>query len=282
MNILITGHSGFIGSYLTKYLKGHKIILSNFRLNDIQAMENQISAQTIDCLIHLAAWSNVQKCDANPKEAKQINTEASNNLINCLTKYHPRAQFIFMSTAHVYGIKEGVLSETDVLNPISFYGQTKLDAENILLKSSCPNLTILRLFNTSHKNCPSPNFLKNIYDQLMTGAAELEMGDITVQRDFMAIFEVLEALALVIENPKGKRIYNLSSNVSKSLGDCVIEMAKQLNITPPKFKINKKFIRDNEPKIITGDSSLIQKELSWSPNSISVSTLITEFLKDFS
>jgi len=148
--ILITGGGGYLGSILTPYLLeiGYEIIvLDSFwygnYLNkhpnleivygDLRNCELVDSIlKRVDMVIHLACLSNDPCAEIDEDLTKQINYDASVELIK-LSKKNKIKRFIYASSSSVYGIKdEPEVVETLSLEPISLYSKLKVEVEKVL------------------------------------------------------------------------------------------------------------------------------------------------------
>lgn len=161
--VLITGGSGYLGSVITGHLldQGYKVTcLDNlsygqkslfayagnpdfdFIYGDVRDREllKKIIGE-FDVIIPLAAIVGVPACDSKPIDAKTVNYE-SIVLIDELRK--PNQKVIYPTTNSGYGTKSGetFCTEETPLEPISLYGQTKVDAEKYLLESKKGAITL--------------------------------------------------------------------------------------------------------------------------------------------
>jgi nucleoside-diphosphate-sugar epimerase len=164
MKILVTGGAGYLGSILCEHLldAGHQVtVIDNlmygqpglFHLCANQRFEfvlgdarDETLMRTLvkdaDVLIPLAAVVGAPACDRNPWLAQAVNLEA----VRLLNRLRSHSQLIvFPNTNSGYGTKSGdtFCTEETPLDPISLYGQTKVQAEIELLDS--PNTITLRL-----------------------------------------------------------------------------------------------------------------------------------------
>jgi nucleoside-diphosphate-sugar epimerase len=155
MNILITGGSGYIGSYLTKKLlaKGHRITsvdlekprnsqdLSdgssrfNFISGDVVHPKNiEIDYRSFDVVIPLAAIVGRKQCELNPTRAYEVNHKAIGNLTELLG---PDQLLIFPQTnmgfLHDQVDKPGVFDDNSDIQPVSSYVKTKILGEEMAL-----------------------------------------------------------------------------------------------------------------------------------------------------
>jgi len=171
MHILVTGGAGFLGSILCEHLlrDGYSVTVLdnlahgqgslfhlcahekfNFVRGDIRDEQtiNQL-IKKVDVIIPLAAVVGAPACDRDPWMATSVNLDAI-KLMNRLRS--PSQLIIYPTTNSGYGTKSGDVfcSEETPLEPITLYGQTKVDAEMELLGST--NTITLRLatvFGTS-------------------------------------------------------------------------------------------------------------------------------------
>ena len=151
-NILLTGASGFLGSFIMKEysnfpIKGLGRTKSDFNVDlacNIPSFEERF-----DIVIHSAGKAHiVPKSEEEILEFRQINVVGTKNLLKGLTKTVPK-QFVFISSVSVYGVIEGEsINETSPLICDDPYGESKVEAEEVV-KKWCQNhdvlCTILRL-----------------------------------------------------------------------------------------------------------------------------------------
>ncbi|MFP4487435.1 MAG: NAD-dependent epimerase/dehydratase family protein, partial [Campylobacterales bacterium] len=128
--VLITGSSGFIGSYFTKkYSSKYEMEFFSFRTDDFDALD----CSDIDVVFHLSALVH-QMSRASSDEYERVNVTQTLELARKV-KESGVGQFVFMSTVKVYGEEsESVYTEDSICRPEDEYGRSKLKAENELLK----------------------------------------------------------------------------------------------------------------------------------------------------
>ncbi len=152
MKVLLTGHRGYIGSVLTPMLldRGHDVIgldsdlfsacTFTGTLSDIPSLDIDVRDVTfetlgaeqmagLDAVIHLAGLSNDPLGDYRPELTDEINCRASINLART-AKSAGIARFLFASSCSNYGAAgDAFLSEASSFNPVTPYGQSKVDVE---------------------------------------------------------------------------------------------------------------------------------------------------------
>jgi len=150
-NILITGGAGYVGGAITDYYLNcfsqnniniyvYDVILYeesyrkkiNFIYGDIRNTDYLLeicNKYQIDTVIWLAAIVGDEACNINMLLTREINVDS-------LKKFSDKfeGKIIFTSSASTYGIQENneLLTEKDKTDPVSLYGHTKLECENIL------------------------------------------------------------------------------------------------------------------------------------------------------
>ena len=151
MRILITGAFGQLGHALQSVLSkksNYELICTGRKVKkgqegiplDIRnqvALKELINTTAPDILVNLAAMTNVDACELNPKLAGEINVAGLEHICDSF-----KGKIIHLSTDYVFDGTSGPYKEDDPLNPISIYGKTKLASEHILLEKDIKNLVI--------------------------------------------------------------------------------------------------------------------------------------------
>ena len=157
MKILVTGGAGFVGSVLVPQLlkKNYKVCVVDNLMNDNghaivpffknhkfkfikgdardQSLMNDL-VPNFEFVIHLAAIVGFPACRKNPELATAVNVGSCKLISSLLSKDQGT---VYASTGSNYGIIENeICTEKTPLNPISLYGKTKTEAEEIFLFAS--------------------------------------------------------------------------------------------------------------------------------------------------
>jgi dTDP-4-dehydrorhamnose reductase len=142
MKLLVTGASGLLGINLAmESLRGHEVLgvdrgrlksapfeVVRADLTQRSAVDSLIDSTRPDWLINCAALANLEKCEEDPLQAKNLNTDLPRELAAACAKRNIR--FVHISTDAVFdGTKEGFYTEEDQPSPPGVYSQTKLDGE---------------------------------------------------------------------------------------------------------------------------------------------------------
>ena len=146
MKFLVTGSAGLIGSQIVKDLvRQNHTVYSCYHdtkpshgtptpldLSDENQIIQILQETKPDRIIHLAAMTGVDLCEAEKELATIINTKATETLARQAAKQH--IFFLYVSTDYVFDGINGMKKESDTPNPLGFYGKSKLEGELVLNK----------------------------------------------------------------------------------------------------------------------------------------------------
>jgi len=160
----ITGANGLIGNYLVQTAprlaprwRVRALTRSDFDLLDFAAVERAFRHDQPQLIIHCAAITVVGDAQKNPELARRVNVD----ITRFLAELAAEIPFVFFSTDLVFDGRKGNYSETDTPNPLHIYGETKLAAEQFVLKN--PRHLVVR---TSINAGPSPTGTRAFDEQL--------------------------------------------------------------------------------------------------------------------
>ncbi len=142
LKTLITGSAGMLGSALRPTLaqRGHKVFATDLvqageveylDVRNYKEVADVIARVRPDMVMHLAAETDVDKCEVEPDHAFLTNTIGTQNVaLECQKRIIP---MVYISTIGVFwGDKPEPYTEFDTPNPINIYGQSKLEGEKIV------------------------------------------------------------------------------------------------------------------------------------------------------
>lgn len=228
----ITGVNGFVGShlykYLTKVLPGEVIGLSTnpneryiIKLKDGIPQDNA----PIKTLAHCGGVVGNGYLKADYLYA---NVECTKRLVGWCEK-HQVQHFILFSTGSVYDKNIGWVDEESAINPIGYYAESKLLAENLLLQSSIPIKTIIRLYFPLGSLKYKHLFSKIAYNIRSNHEVVLNKDKGYPYISPVYIFDVCHVIENIICN-KIDGIYNLSSNSKITIGEIIELISVTCNI----------------------------------------------------
>ena len=248
--IVITGSNGLLGQTLVNLLmkqpsnysvyglsRGenrsgrddfsyHRTDITNF--NELNHLLRTIQP---DFIVNTAAMTNVDTCEEQKEACLKINVEAVENLTKICSEIH--AHLIHISTDFIFDGVKGYYKETDLPNPISFYGNSKLKSEEIVVSAGI-SYSILRTILVYGKvnNLARNNIVLWVKEMLE------KKNKITIVNDQFRMPTYVEDLALacklsIDQNAKG--IFNISSNHLLSIFEIALQIAEV-------FGLQKEFI----------------------------------------
>ena len=149
MKILYTGANGLLGqkiSAATPQYSNHAFLATarggnrtknlgtasyaSMDITDRQGIENVLSEFRPDVIIHGAAMTNVDECEQHKELAYNLNVVGTQNIVDAAKELG--AHVVHISTDFVFDGLDGPYDEDGIPNPVSYYGQTKLQAEYIV------------------------------------------------------------------------------------------------------------------------------------------------------
>ena len=159
--ILLTGSSGFLGSYILEFLinKNYEVTKVGRSVKSdikIDLSLNKLTKIDVDCVIHVAGKAHViPKTEEEKKEFFRVNYIGTNNLLYGLDTKKLQS-IIFISTVAVYGKEEGeLIDEKSPLLGNTPYALSKIQAEQSIIDFGITNnikTVVLRLPLVSGKN----------------------------------------------------------------------------------------------------------------------------------
>lgn len=123
--VLVTGASGMAGSYVDFGVKADHRLLD---VTDLKEVMDICAKHRPSAILHLAAETDVDRCERDPEYAYKVNGIGTYNLALAAKKIG--AKLVYISTAGVFdGEKDGSYSENDTPNPQNYYGHSKFLGE---------------------------------------------------------------------------------------------------------------------------------------------------------
>jgi nucleoside-diphosphate-sugar epimerase len=238
MKVLVTGHTGYIGSLLIPMLlkARHEVIGFdteffagcdfNGGLLDVPTIHKDLRDATIadltgfDAVIHLAALSNDPVSDLNPECTYEINHRASVRLAQ-LAKAAGASRFLFSSSCSLYGLSAGAdcLAENAAFNPVTPYGESKVFVERDLSRLADDKFSPTYLRNSTAYGV-SPRLradlvVNNLVGFAYTTGEVLIASDGTPWRPLVHVEDIGRAFLTILEAPRGL-VHNQAFNVGRT------------------------------------------------------------------
>ena len=203
MRIAVTGSKGQLGTALERALAPAPLLLVDlpeYDITDLAAITTAIASFRPDLIIHAAAVTDVDACEANPALAYRVNALGTRNV--AVAAQQTNAAMVYMSTDYVFaGDREEPYWEFDDVGPLSVYAKSKSAGEQIV-RQLVPKHYIVRtawLYGEGPAGAPRRNFVETVLRLARErGALTMvidEVGSPTYAHD------LAEALARLVRQP---------------------------------------------------------------------------------
>ena len=262
MRVLLTGGDSFIGSHFVTELleRGDDVtvlVLNGAKMpvemsKNLKIVEGDISVKEtlagikgpFDIIFHLAAHVHkVVKTVEEIREVFKVNVQGTKNLLD--TAGHHAEHIILFSSVSVYGVEKGnMLNETTDVQPVTYYGKSKLEAELLLEEwanlfgKGCTSLRLPLVYGPGNKG--------NIYRLIKAVETDrfLLPGKGFCKRSMVYVGNVVDAaIAIAAVSQPLYNIYIVTDGIDYSVKELYETIAKGLGKKPSPFHVPESFVR---------------------------------------
>jgi dTDP-4-dehydrorhamnose reductase len=240
--LLIFGSNGKLGSALARFYSrnsGFEILCSGNEEHSLVENVEYIPADITkrnsvknifhkffpDFVINAAGFTNVDACESNKELSWNANVKGTESI--AMSSWAIDSHLVYISSDYVFDGKEGPYTEDDIPHPISYYGRTKLAAENAV-RTSGTKFTIIRtnvLYGSGEKN--RPDFASWVIDSLSKGK---EIKIVTDQYNNPAfIDDLVDGINKTMDNSL-QGIYNIAGDEVVSRYEFTLRLARYFNL----------------------------------------------------
>ncbi len=260
IKVLVTGANGLLGQHLIKQLieNGFSVVATgrgpsrltfpegeNYKyveadLINGQEINNIFYNERARVIVHAGAMTQVDECEQNQDACFEVNVQATAQLLVAAEEY--AEFFIYISTDFVFDGKSGYYAEEDHLNPISWYGFTKVQAESTVETSEIP-WAIIRtcLVYGNIVNGTRSNIISWVKDNLQAGKEIKVVSD--QYRTPTYVEDLARGIILVIQQ-RATGIFHISGKDMLTPYDIAIATADY-------FNLNKELIKKVDASVFT-------------------------------
>jgi UDP-glucose 4-epimerase len=298
--VLVTGSDGFIGSHVVERLiadgarvRAFCLYNSNgstgwldesgpFRravrdgqaevvLGDIRDPEHvAASVEGADVVLHLAALIAIPFSYVAPRSYVETNVIGTLNVLEAVRR-HGTPRMVNTSTSEVYGTPEEVpITEGHPLRGQSPYSATKISAdkmcESYALSFETP-VTVLRPFNTFGPRQSTRAVIPTVLSQLLAGARELRLGDLSPKRDFTYVADTADGFVrAALADVAPGTVIQLGTGRTESIGD-IVDLCRKVTGNDAEVVTEAERVRPagSEVQVLLSDPSRAHELLGWAP-----------------
>ena len=313
MRLLVLGGAGYIGSHTARLLieRGHEVVIADnlvtgFRqsipkkaifyqgdIRDDTFLDTLFKKESIDAVIHFAAFSLVGESVKEPLKYYENNLHGTEVLLRAMVANHVD-KIVFSSTAATYGEPENIpILESDRTCPTNPYGETKLAMERMM--RWCEEAyglcyVALRYFNAcgahvsgeiGEAHNPESHLIPLVLQvpngkraSISVFGTDYDTPDGTCIRDYVHVTDLAEAHMLAVEYlMRGGRsdVFNLGNGVGYSVRE-VIETARRVTGHP--IPVQECERRAGDPARLVASGEKARAVLGWSPKMASLEDII--------
>lgn len=284
--VVITGGNGFVGRYLVDELKAwaDKIIVWDKNLTDISAdiegvevdiTKPQTYQQSIievqpDWVVHLAGIASVPYAMAHPDEVRQVNVEGARMLLETIKQYSPASAVLVVSSADIYGQSSSVPTPELPLTecqPGNAYAKSKWEMERVIEQSFLHNVMRVRPYPHIGPGQQLGFVVADFASQITAIEAGkqkpiIKVGNLTTQRDFTDVRDVVRAYRLLMEKGMLGEVYNVASGKPVQIQTILNTL---LNLTKVNITIEQdpRKVRPVDTSIVVGNADKLKQSTGW-------------------
>ncbi len=233
-NIFITGSTGFVGSNIIAKYTNYNFIIFN---------RNEPIFIDSDIVLHFAGKAHDFKTISKPSEYYQVNTELTKTVFDAFLASSSKVFITLSSVKAVADEVEGLLTEDYIPNPITYYGKSKLLAEQYILSKQIPEGKRFYILRPCMIHGPGNKGNLNLLYKIVNKGFPWPLGAFENKRSFCSIDNLCFVINELINNeiiPSG--VYNISDDETLSTNELYKLIAKSLNkklfiLNLPKFLI---------------------------------------------
>ena len=281
MKTLITGGSGFVGTYLAAECSeaGEEVVSIDrsgsdpLDITDRDAIHDALARHRPDVVYHLAAQSHVGESWNDPTRVLRVNVEGTANVLDA-ARAAGAGRVIVVGSAEEYGRvdeRDLPLREDAPLRPSTPYGVSKIAASFLALQAYLAHgFDVVRVRAFSHTGPgQSDRFLVPALAQRIAraerdGSDEIRVGSLDPVRDLSDVRDVVRAYRFVALRGLPGAVYNVCSGTGVSVRE-IVERLLATARRPLRVTIDQALVRPVEVPRLVGDPSLLRSIVTWSP-----------------
>jgi len=271
----VTGGAGFVGQWLQRHLgdAGDEVSAPEVDITEPDALRDAVVSASPEVIYHLAAITNVGESWGAPRQTFEVNAVGTLNLLESARQLAVSPRVILVCSAEVYGQvgpAELPLTEDSPLRPVSPYAASKVAAEFLGLQAFLAHgLPVIRVraFNHIGPGQADTFVVSSLAHQIAKaraggGAGVIEVGNLTPQRDFTDVRDVVRAYRLLAQSGVPGAVYNICSGQAVAIEE-IAHLLLGLAGTDIRLEVDPARVRPVEVPILCGDNGRLVAATGW-------------------
>ena len=294
MKALITGVSGFVGSYLAEYLldrgewevagtvfgpydniagQGDRLELYPAELSRLDVMTFILERSQPDAIFHLAAQPLVSASRHDPWGTLESNIRMQLNVLEAVARVNPACRILAVGSSEEYGLvtpDDLPISEDTPFRPLSPYAVSKVGQDLLALQYHLTHgLHVVRVRPFNHigprqrLGFVAPDFASQVAAiELGQRPPLMQVGNLEAERDFSDVRDVVRAYVSLIADGKPGEVYNVGSGEAHAVQE-VLDVLLSMSHVKVEVRQDPARMRPSEVPRIVSDCTRIRDQVGW-------------------
>ncbi|MHB8467645.1 MAG: GDP-mannose 4,6-dehydratase [Acidimicrobiales bacterium] len=274
MRVFVTGGDGFVGRWLHEHLidAGDTVVAPTTDITDAPALRAALADAAPDAVYHLAAVSNVGESWSAPEQTFLVNATGTLHLLEAARALATPPTVLLVCSSEVYGRvgpEDLPLTEDAPLRPVSPYAASKVAAEFLGLQAFLAHgLPVIRVRAFNHIGPgQAPSFVvsslaRQIVEASLVGGGSIAVGNLSPERDFTDVRDVVRAYRLLVERGRPGEVYNVCSGEAVAI-EWVAQRLLALAGVDVRLEVDAGRVRTVEMPVVRGDPSRLVTATGW-------------------
>jgi len=294
MRALITGAGGFVGAHLQRHLEecGDEVtatdrVTDGLDILDAAALLEMFRRCSPEVVYHLAGASDVGGSWQTPQATFRANAEGTLNIL-WAAREAGTERVLTIGSADVYGKVTAAdlpITEEQALRPVSPYAASKVAADYVALQAFLgyeQHVVRARPFNHlgpgQTDKFVAAALASRVAVNEIEGNSVVRVGNLSPQRDFTDVRDVVRAYRLLVEKGQAGQVYNVCSGTAIPVQDLAERLIGLAQI-PMTLEPDPDLQRPVDIPILLGDASRILADTGWKPE-IPLDQTLEDLLND--